>query len=75
MSMSTKTTAKIADVRGLRVRYQPGTLGAVRFAIKLADEGGTIQAHDMMRLTGDPTKHTATSLTLALASIGAEIVD
>ena len=39
-------------------------------AYDLADDGGTIQATDMRRLTDDPTKHTATSLRDALIMLG-----
>jgi hypothetical protein len=39
-------------------------------AYDLADEGGTIQANDMRRLTSDPTKHTSTSLIDAFVMLG-----
>ena len=69
------TTKKITTIDGVRVAYQPKTLSLVRAAFRRADEEGTIQAHDMLRLTSDPRKHTATNLTNYLASIGAEIID
>jgi hypothetical protein len=42
----------------------------VKLAYRLADDGGTIQAGDMIRLTDDPRKHTTTSLTSALLMLG-----
>ena len=44
----------------------------VILAYRLADDGGTIQAGDMLQLTRDPTKHTATSLTAALITLGCD---
>lgn len=73
--MTTTTTRPTLTTRdGLTVTYARGTASLVRLACSLADEGGTIQAHDMRRLTGDPRQHTATSLTGFLRSIGAEII-
>ena len=43
---------------------------AVKLAYRLADDGGTIQAGDMLQLTSDPCKHTTTSLTFALLMVG-----
>lgn len=71
----TTTTSKATTIDGVRITYQSGTLAAVRAAWRAADEGGTIQADDMVRLTSDPRQHTATSLTAYLRSLGAEIVD
>ena len=53
------------------------TIGTARkadviLAYRLADAGGTIQAGDMLRLTSEPTKHTATSLTRALIMLGCD---
>jgi hypothetical protein len=47
-----------------------GSKAAVKLAYRLADDGGTIQAGDMLRLTSDPRKHTTTSLTSALLMLG-----
>ena len=38
------------------------TLATARRIARLADEGGTIQAADMRRVSRDPRHHTATSL-------------
>lgn len=43
---------------------------AVLLAYRLADDGGTIQSQDMLRLTRDPAKHTTTSLRSALLMLG-----
>lgn len=45
---------------------------AVIKAWRLADDGGTIQAGDMPKLTRDPTAHTTISLTSALLKLGCE---
>ena len=44
----------------------------VREAYRLADDGGIIQAHDMVRLMGpgDPTQHTTCDLHQALMWLG-----
>jgi len=44
----------------------------VRRAWLLADDEGTIQAHQMLTLTDDPRKHTTTNLSRFLLSIGCE---
>ena len=51
------------------------TIGTARkadviLAYRLADDGGTIQAGAMLRLTSEPTRHTTTSLTAALVMLG-----
>jgi hypothetical protein len=44
----------------------------IQLAMRLADEGGTIQAVDTIKLFGlaDPTKHTAMTLYTALLMLG-----
>ena len=69
------TTKKITTIDGVRVAYEPKTLSKVRAAWLASDEGGTIQAWDMVRLTSDPKMHAATSLTSYLRTLGAEIID
>lgn len=61
---------------GRRIRFTSGTAERVRKIWAMADEGGTVQAGDMVRLfPGEPTRHTATSLLSLLGEIGAEIMD
>ena len=74
MTATTTNRQTLRTRDGLTVTYARGTAALVRLACSLADEGGTIQAHDMLRLTNDPRQHTATSLTAFLGCIGAEIV-
>jgi hypothetical protein len=49
-------------------KHRQQSLGEL--AYRLADDGGTIQAGDMLQLTSDPRKHTTTSLTSALLMLG-----
>ena len=46
------------------------TLSTVQRAFRLADDGGTLQAQDMRRLTSDPRQHTATRLSVARVALG-----
>lgn len=74
MTATTTNRQTLHTRDGLTVTYTHGTASLVRLACSLADEGGTIQAHDMLRLSDDPRQHAATSLTGFLRSIGAEII-
>lgn len=44
----------------------------VLLAYRLADDGGTIDADNMIQLTSEPTRHTTTSLTRALLMLGCQ---
>jgi hypothetical protein len=48
------------------------TAGYVRLAYRLANDEGTIQAGDMLRLTSDPTEHTTSNLRTVLLRAGCE---
>ena len=69
--MNAGKAKKCIEIAG-NIVYCPNKQAAAlaRMAYRLADDGGTIQSFDMLRLTTDPTKHTATSLDHFLASIG-----
>lgn len=63
-------------IQGVPIAYRRGTAAHVREIWQAADDEGTIQAWDMVRLfPGRPTLHTTTSLKHALALIGAEVED
>lgn len=71
--MRTTNDELAMELDGVTVFYRRGTAADVRAIWRAADEGGTIQAGDMVRLfPGEPTKHTTTSLRNALAYVGAE---
>jgi hypothetical protein len=52
-----------------------GTCSAsyIRRAYRLANEEGTIQARDMLKLSSEPTEHTTSNLTTVLLRAGCEI--
>jgi len=72
--MNADKAKKCISIAGM-VIYCPSKQAAAlaRLAHRLADDGGTIQAHDMLRLTTEPTRHTCTSLDNYLASIGCTV--
>jgi len=47
----------------------------IQLAYMLADDGGILQAGDMLRLTSEPTLHTTTTLTRALHMLGCTDLD
>jgi len=60
-----------SEIDGVVVHYRRGTGATVRGLIRAADEGGIIQAGEMVALTGDPRLHTTTTLDVELHRIGA----
>lgn len=58
------------------LNLQRGTCPAryIRRAWRYADEDGTIQAHDMIKLDSDPTRHTTSSLRNVLIRAGCKEV-
>ena len=44
----------------------------VRLAYRLANDEGTIQAEDMLKLTSSPTEHTTSNLRVVLLRSGCE---
>ena len=63
-------TTPISILSDLDMTLGTASKAAVKLAYRLADDGGTIQAGDMLQLTSDPRKHTTTSLTSALLMLG-----
>lgn len=67
--MSINVTSILAD---LDLTIGTASKADIQRAHRLADDGGTIQADDMRRLSSDPRHHTTMSLRTALIILGCD---